>query len=205
VKRFRELLVAEFAPHGTLSVDQLARLERHYELLLRWNKTLNLTRIRDVEEAVRFHYCESLFLGKALPAGTQRIVDVGSGAGFPGFPVAVLRPEFTVDLVESHQRKAVFLHEVTDGVHNVRVLAKRAEDCQDEYNWMIARGVCAADVLGSQLAPNFALLMSADDAVKVPGIQRVESTPWGSKRVIVFHVKQHGESNCHHESKGRGR
>ncbi|HEY6328078.1 MAG TPA: 16S rRNA (guanine(527)-N(7))-methyltransferase RsmG, partial [Blastocatellia bacterium] len=62
MKTFRELLVAEFSPYGTLSVEQLAQLERHYELLLRWNKSLNLTRIREVEEACRFHYCESLFL-----------------------------------------------------------------------------------------------------------------------------------------------
>jgi len=204
VKTFRDLLIAEFSPYGTLSVDQLAQLERHYELLLRWNKSLNLTRIQDVEEAVRFHYCESLFLGRALPKGEQRVVDVGSGAGFPGFPVAVLRPEFRVDLIESHQRKAVFLREVTEAVHNVRVLAKRAEHCKAEYNWMIARGVCATDVLDSQLAPNFAFLMSVDDAAKTSDIQRVEPCPWGAKRVIAFHV-EHGESNRHHESKGRGR
>jgi 16S rRNA (guanine(527)-N(7))-methyltransferase RsmG len=205
VKTFRELLAAEFSPYGTLSVDQLAQLERHYELLLRWNKTLNLTRIRDMEEAVCFHYCESLFLGKSLPPGRQRIIDVGSGAGFPGFPVALLRPDCSVDLVESHQRKAVFLREATDGLHNVRVLAKRAEDCEAEYNWMIARGVCATDVLSSRLAPNFALLMSAHDADKVPGINRVEPTPWGERRVLAtFHV-EHGKSNRDHESKGRGR
>jgi 16S rRNA G527 N7-methylase RsmG len=192
VKTFRELLVAEFSPYGTLSLDQLGQLERHYELLLRWNKTLNLTRIQDVEEAVCFHYCESLFLGKSLPPGRQRVVDVGSGAGFPGFPVALLRPDCSVDLVESHQRKAVFLREVTESLPNVRVLAKRAEDCQDEYNWVIARGVRAPDILGLRLAPNSALLMSADHAIKLPSIQRVDPTPWGTKRVLVFHVEQHG-------------
>lgn len=181
---FRELLIAEFSPYGTLSPDQLVHLETHYELLLRWNEKLNLTRIRSAEEAVRFHYCESLFLGRALPAGPQRVVDIGSGAGFPGFPVAVLRPEFRVDLVDSHRRKAVFLREATRGLPNVQVLARRAEGWQDEYDWLIARAVRADDILGLRLARNLALLMSSDDALNVPG--RVERVPWGDRRAIVF-------------------
>jgi 16S rRNA (guanine527-N7)-methyltransferase len=181
---FRELLVAEFSSYGTLSADQLAQLEAHYALLLRWNEKLNLSRIRSAEEAVQFHYCESLFLGRALPAGPHRLIDIGSGAGFPGLPVAVVRPDCRVDLAESHQRKAVFLREATRSLPNVRVLARRAEDCQDGYDWMIARAIRAEDVLALRLAPNLALLMSADDALCVPGdVQRI---PWGDRRVAVF-------------------
>src|SRR6266404_3596684 len=138
---FRELLAAEFAPYGSLSEDQLAQLERHYKLLVHWNQTINLTRIRKLEEVVRFHYCESLFLARALPLGPLRIVDVGSGGGFPGIPVAIFRPDCTVDLVESHQRKAVFLQEAARELPNVRVIAKRAEACEGRYDWMLARAV----------------------------------------------------------------
>ena len=110
---FRELLAREFAPYGSLTPEQIDLLEAHYNLLVQWNARLNLTRIDSVEEAVRLHYCESLFVGTRLPAGPLRIVDVGSGAGFPGIPIAILRPECTVTLVESHQRKGVFLREAT--------------------------------------------------------------------------------------------
>ena len=110
-------MFADFA----LSAEQEAVLEAHLELLMRWNRTVNLTAIRNREEAIERHYCESLFLGSRLPAGRLRIADVGSGAGFPGFPVAVLRPDCLVTLIESHQRKAVFLREAARQVGNVRV------------------------------------------------------------------------------------
>ena len=114
-----------------LSSGQCAALEAHYQLLLKWNRRLNLTSIKDLEEVVTRHYGESLFLGARLPEGALRIVDVGSGAGFPGFPVAVLRPECEVTLVESHQRKAVFLREASRGLPNVRVLGLRAEEVKN--------------------------------------------------------------------------
>ena len=184
---FRELLVAEFSPYGALSSSQLDALEGHYQILTHWNQRLNLTRILNIEEAVRLHYCESLFLALSLPPGPLRIVDVGSGAGFPGIPVAILRSESSVDLVESHQRKAVFLREATRGLSNVRVLACRAEDCQNGYDWMISRAVRAGEIFKTWLAPNFALLSA--DALNIPGA-RSERTPWGENRAL-FHVK-HG-------------
>ena len=66
-----------------LTAQQDAALEAHLELLLRWNKSLNLTAIRDRNEAIERHYRESLFLADHLPVGALRIADVGSGAGFP--------------------------------------------------------------------------------------------------------------------------
>src|ERR1035441_7985957 len=94
-------------------------------MLLRWNQKLNLTSIRNREEAIQRHYGESLFLGMRLPPGAWKIADIGSGAGFPGFPVAVLRPDCQVTLIESHQRKAVFLRESSRKQPNIRVLARR--------------------------------------------------------------------------------
>src|SRR5271170_2583618 len=101
---------------------------------------MNLTRIEGLREAIQLHYCESLFLGQALPAGSQRIVDVGTGAGFPGFPVAVLRPDCRVDLVDSHQRKGFFLREAVGNLGNARVIAERAESLSvGSYDWMVSR------------------------------------------------------------------
>jgi 16S rRNA G527 N7-methylase RsmG len=64
---FKSLLELEFSPYGTLTGDQLSLLEQHYQLLLRWNQKMNLTRITSLGDAVRYHYCESLYLAQSLP------------------------------------------------------------------------------------------------------------------------------------------
>ena len=174
---FKSLLGLEFSPYGTLSGDQLVLLEQHYRLLLRWNQKINLTRITSLVDAVRYHYCESLYLAQSLPKGALRIVDIGSGAGFPGIPVAIYRPDCEVHLVESHQRKAVFLDEATRNLPNTRVVAARAEDLTDSYDWMISRAVRLDDVLKLRLSSNVAVL----------GIEG-DKLPWGESRAL-FHVE----------------
>jgi 16S rRNA (guanine527-N7)-methyltransferase len=136
---------------AALTDEQAGVLEQHYELLCRWNRALNLTRVEQLEEAVERHYCEALFLAEQIPdiAGL-RIADIGSGPGFPGFPVAVVRPQCSVTLIESHQRKAVFLREVSRGLGNVRVLAARAESVGETFDWVISRAVSYGD-LGKEI------------------------------------------------------
>lgn len=180
--RFRELLEAEFRPFGELSDEQLELLESHYRLLTHWNQRLNLTRISDTVESVRFHYCESLYVGRFLPAGPLTVGDLGSGAGFPGIPLAILRGDLQIVLVESDLRKAVFLREASRGLRNVRVAAVRFEEYTGHFDWVISRAVAPDEVLASGLASNFALLMSAPDAP--PGSQ-VIPLPWGRERVLV--------------------
>jgi 16S rRNA (guanine527-N7)-methyltransferase len=143
--------------------DQAAALEAHYELLCRWNKVLNLTRIERREEAVERHYRESLFLAARLEPG--RIVDIGSGAGFPGLVVAIARPDCAVTLVESHQRKAVFLREASRKLSIVQVLAKRAEAVQTRFDCLISRAVSYSDLSGAvgRLSDRLALLTGAEE------------------------------------------
>ncbi len=181
---FSKLLQLEFSPFGSLTEQQIAQLHAHYELLSRWNQKINLTRITGLEESVRMNYCESLFLAKSLPKGPLRIVDVGSGAGFPGIPVAIYRPDCQVHLVESHQRKAAFLREATRDLLNIRVIPTRAEQCAPEYDWLLSRAVLAADVRALRLAPNLALLTGSRSGTKLP---------WGTDRYLdMFHV-EHGD------------
>jgi 16S rRNA (guanine(527)-N(7))-methyltransferase RsmG len=184
---FKELLASEFARYGTLSQLQLEQLEDHYESLTRWNQRLNLTRIGDLADSVRFHYCESLFLARFLPKGSQRIVDVGSGGGFPGLPVAIFRPDCGVTLVESHQRKAVFLREASRHLKNITVCAVRAEQVQERFDWMISRAVSPSHVLPLKLANDVALLIGEHDSNDLLG--SAEAIPWGDRRVL-FHVKR---------------
>jgi 16S rRNA (guanine527-N7)-methyltransferase len=109
-----------------LSSTQLAQVQSYLDLLLRWNARMNLTAIRDPEQIIIRHFGESFFLSSCLFGnGTvsgfsqlpitnpkSQIVDVGSGAGFPGIPIKIARPEITLTLVEAQQRKATFLREV---------------------------------------------------------------------------------------------
>ena len=162
-----------------LSAAQIEQLEAHFELLTRWNRTLNLTRIRDRAEAIERHYNESLFLARSLPPGPLRIADIGSGAGFPGFPVAIARPDCIVTLIESHQRKAVFLREASRKLPQIRVLAKRAEDVEDSFDWAISRAVSYEDLSSSlpHLAPHAALLTGGDPPPPSLGFQWEEPVP----------------------------
>jgi 16S rRNA (guanine527-N7)-methyltransferase len=91
-----------------------AQLSAYLDLLVKWNARTNLTAIREPEEMVRRHFGESLFVGMQL--GTRlaegaSVLDFGSGAGFPGLPIQLLRPELRITLAESQGKKASFLRE----------------------------------------------------------------------------------------------
>jgi len=114
--------------------------------------------------------------------------DIGSGAGFPGFPVAVLRPECSVTLIESHQRKAVFLREASRNLLNVRVLARRAEDVNERFDWAISRAVSYEDLASflKNLAPNADLLTGGEEPPGGIGFvwQPQIPMPWGAQRFL---------------------
>lgn len=187
---FRDLLRREFAPYGNLTNLQLDQLEEHYNLLQRWNARMNLTRIRRVEDVVRLHYCESLFLGTLLPAGKLSIADVGSGAGFPGIPLAVFRRESHITLIESHQRKAVFLREATRGLSNLNIVAARAEDVHGEFGWVVSRAVSPAGVVALGLSSNIALLVGEEDAGQQLSGWELVPIPWGRGRLAALNMRR---------------
>ena len=90
----------------------LPQLSTYLDLLLKWNARTNLTAIRDPEEIVRRHFGEGLFVATQLDPDTTTLLDFGSGAGLPGLPIALLRPDIQVTLAESQNKKATFLREV---------------------------------------------------------------------------------------------
>jgi 16S rRNA (guanine527-N7)-methyltransferase len=173
-------------------------LEEHYQLLRRWNKVLNLTSIDNYEEAVERHYGESLFLGQHLPPGHLTIADIGSGAGFPGIPVAVLRPDCTVTLIEAHQRKAVFLREATRKLPNIRILAKRVEDVTESFAWVVSRAVSYED-LGKnlkRLGRRAALLTGAEPPPESLGFEWETPIPLPAGRQRFLRVSRETSSNA---------
>ncbi len=142
--------------------DQMPTLEAHIDLLLRWNKTVNLTAITDRDEAMKRHIAESLFLAANLPSGRLKICDLGSGGGFPGVPVAIARTDCEVVLVESDVRKGVFLREATRSLTNVKVVTARFETVNDDFDWLISRAVNLSKTVGGPMARNAAFLGELD-------------------------------------------
>ena len=193
MEAFAQLLTQRFSQAGAISAPQVEQLYRHYQLLVRWNRVLNLTSIVNVEEMVVRHYCESLFLGLHLPLEPVSVLDVGSGAGFPGIPMAILRPDCRFTLAESHQRKAVFLREASRALPNVQVAARRAGEIEETFDWVVSRAVGWKEVLpvARRQARRVALLLGERDADEVcteRGIvwQPAAPIPWGRQQVLVL-------------------
>jgi 16S rRNA (guanine527-N7)-methyltransferase len=150
VERIAELL--QPFVQARLSEQQLAALAAYLDLLMRWNQRINLTAVRAPEEVVTRHFGESIFASeKLLPRDEAlEVCDLGSGAGFPGLPLKIARPQARVTLVEAHGKKATFLKEVVRAtkLSGIEVLARRAEDLNREFNLVTLRAVERfADVL----------------------------------------------------------
>jgi 16S rRNA (guanine527-N7)-methyltransferase len=143
-----------------LTPSQLDLVSKYVDILLRWNARMNLTAIRDPEQIVVRHFGESFYLARrlaeagALPMATKdgaasRVVDVGSGAGFPGIPLKIARPGITLTLVEAQQRKAVFLKEVLRSLNlDAEVKNIRAEE-------LARTGSVSADVVTLRAVEKF--------------------------------------------------
>lgn len=145
-----------------LRTSQLKALEQYESLLVEWNKRVNLTAIRDPEEIRIKHFLDSLTCLKVmreLPA--ERMVDVGTGAGFPGLPIKIVCPAVQVTLFESVGKKADFCRRVVDslGLEGVDVVQERAEvggqmsQHRERYDWAVARAVAGMPVLAEYLLP----------------------------------------------------
>jgi len=123
-----------------------SRLLAHLELLEKWNRIHNLTAVRDRGKAVSVHLLDSLAVVPYLPG--RRLLDVGSGAGFPGIPIAVAKAGIQMDLLDSNHKKCAFLRQaiVELGLKNVRAVCERVESWQpaSQFDCIVSRAL--ADV-----------------------------------------------------------
>lgn len=115
--RIAELLQPFLAGHNPtiLSTAQLNHISTYVDLLLRWNARINLTSVRQPEAIVTRHFGESLFAARHLfpePKGTASLIDIGSGAGFPGIPIKLWAPQLQLTLIEANNKKVAFLRQL---------------------------------------------------------------------------------------------
>ena len=114
--------------------DQALQIQQYIKILLAWNDKVNLTAIRDPLEILYRHFCESMFAGFSVPMERGRLADAGTGAGFPGLPLKIMRPGLQIFLIESNLKKATFLAEVIRelGLRDAQVLVRRYEELGEE-------------------------------------------------------------------------
>ena len=114
--------------------EQVLQIQDYIKILLSWNDKVNLTAIRNPVEILYRHFCESMFAGFSVPIEHGRLADVGTGAGFPGLALKIVRPGLQVFLIESNLKKAAFLAEVIRvlGLRDAQVLVRRYEELGEE-------------------------------------------------------------------------
>src|SRR5882724_11870688 len=161
----------------TLDSKQIEQIQQYTAILLRWNAKTNLTSIHDPLEILYRHFCESMFGAIVIPVEKCRLADVGSGGGFPGVPMKIIRPAMDLFLVESSAKKATFLAEVIRelGLTDVRVLVSRYEELSEE--------VAPLDVVCSRAVGEFS-----------PFLEWASSQGLGTQKVALWIGAQDAES-----------
>lgn len=146
----------------SLSEKQTAQFIKYYEILVEWNSFMNLTGITEYEEVVQKHFVDSLALGKALDVSkAETLIDIGTGAGFPGIPLKIAYPHLKVTLLDSLQKRIKFLNEVVDqlGLEEVETIHGRAEDFakpsmkRESYDLCVSRAVANLASLSEYCLP----------------------------------------------------
>ncbi len=212
------------AAHLGIDLDsgQIERFKQYYEELVSWNKSMNLTSVTGWEEVQERHFLDSLAVASALPAtvldGGGKLLDVGSGAGFPGLPLKIAYPDIDVTLLEATGKKADFLRRVVDKLRleGVEVVTGRAEEeahrveMRERYGAVTARAVAQLDVLAELCLPFCAVggvmisqkgdragdeLRQAQNAIETLGgvaddHGMLDAPPGGVGKLVVIHKRR---------------
>ena len=160
---FNDILREKAEKSGiTLTEEQIEKLRIYYELLVEWNEKMNLTALTEPDDVALKHFCDSiLLLSYADVKEGSSLIDVGTGAGFPSVPIKIVRPDIKLCLLDSLNKRLVFLQEVVDklGLENVKIVHARAEDgarkadLREKFDYSTSRAVAQLNVLSEYCLP----------------------------------------------------
>jgi 16S rRNA (guanine527-N7)-methyltransferase len=188
--------------HPPLTPETAEKFAAYLTLLQKWNARTNLTAIRDEEGILSRHFLESILCAHKLPQGIVSLLDFGSGAGFPGIPIALIRPGLSVTLAESQNKKAAFLREAVRTLQlNTKVHSARAETLNSTFDAVTLRAVdnmaqaipAAIQLLNPQ--GWLAILTTQEDVVEIQAKasqstrfdwSTFEPEPANSSRILLF-------------------
>lgn len=212
-----------------LNDNQLKQFEQYYELLTEWNEKINLTRITEPDEVALKHFADSLTLLKnvEIPKNST-IIDVGTGAGFPGIPLKIARPDISLTLLDSLNKRLGFLGEVCSELGiKAELVHSRAEDggkdklYREKYDFAVSRAVARLNILSEYCLPYVKVggsfiamkgpelteeLNEAKNALKILGgkinkVNEFKLEDSGRTIVVINKIKQTPKSYPRHSSK----
>ena len=141
-----------------LNDEQVFQFEKYFDFLIEENKKFNLTAITEPKDVVIKHFIDSVFPANKIKENAK-VIDVGSGAGFPGIPLKILRPDLKITLIDSLQKRVKFLNELIEklSLENIEALHYRAEDYaqtkRESFDVAISRAVASIPTLAEYLIP----------------------------------------------------
>lgn len=144
----------------TLQEEQLEQFFTYKELLIEWNKKMNLTAIEQEEDIITKHFIDSLSIASYIP-DTTKIIDIGTGAGFPGIPLKILKKDLSITLLDSLNKRITFLEEVIRNLslENIQAVHARAEELahkeeyREQYDIAVSRAVAPMHTLLEYMLP----------------------------------------------------
>lgn len=144
----------------TLQEEQLEQFFTYKELLIEWNKKMNLTAIEQEEDIITKHFIDSLSIATYIP-DTAKVIDIGTGAGFPGIPLKILKKDLSITLLDSLNKRITFLEEVIRNLslENIQAVHARAEELahkeeyREQYDIAVSRAVAPMHTLLEYMLP----------------------------------------------------
>ena len=141
--------------------NKISQLDKYYEMLIEKNKVMNLTAITEFDEVLVKHFADSLSICTIIPDNVKSVCDLGTGAGFPGIPMAIAYPDLQFTLIDSLNKRIKFLQEVVDalGLSNVTLVHARAEEAgrnklyREQYDLVVSRAVANISTLSEYCLP----------------------------------------------------
>lgn len=142
------------------SVEQIEQFFEYMKLLIEWNEKMNLTAITEPEEIIVKHFVDSITISNEIE-NNSKIVDVGTGAGFPGIPLSIMNPTLKITLVDSLNKRLIFLREVVNKLNlkSIEIIHARAEELgqdkkyRESFDYATSRAVAKLAVLSEYLIP----------------------------------------------------